>query len=663
MRRMRLVLPALLVACWLASPASAASTCASPAAPTRGDGFVIVDEPDHVSADPAPPLAQLQPDVVQHEALALPELARAMRMRPGSTVRVRYLADLHRWRVSVRDRVASRTLASVEIADRKLCGGGPIIGRPFALPLGEYPSRSSEREVIDAAVADPGVRRLAKRWGGVDELHASGSLDGCCWEVDLFAPQRTDGDPNTAVIRVDVTDATRQVTGRWTGLQIAWKMARGERRAFGGDINAPFLWLPLLALFALVAIDWTRPRAWQNADVLAILAIGVSHELFLEGHVYGSVPLTVPPLLWLAARMGWIFLRGMPAPRAQVVPRRRHTRLALRPVPTMLLVVLAVALAGLRIGVTLDGGNVIDVGYAGVAGARLEHRGSSPYGHMPSDIPHGDTYGPVNYLAYVPAIATIDDPDHDVWGDSLPAAQYTSIGADLLCALLLGVIGWRWISRRGAVLLALAWLACPWTTWALASGVNDALVAVPLLAAFALLPRSLLRGSLVGLAAMVKFAPIVALAPMLHAGSRDRTRQAALAILGAALTIGAALAWVAWRLDGSVAHDLHVFWERTVGFQDGRGSPFSPWGLYGWHTAQRIAQVVVLLLIAATCLVPRARDAWQVAAGAGAAIILLELTVTHWFYLYVPWFVGFVLIVLVAARERPAPAAPVRSER
>jgi hypothetical protein len=634
---------ALLAALGLAAPSSASAQAAR-------DGFVIVDEPDDAVVDAKPVFARFDPAEIQRRALLEPDLMRARRLRPGSTVRVRYLAELQRWRVSVRDRVASRTLASVEIDDRT----GRVV-KHFALPLGDYPSRSTEREVIDAAVADPQVRRLAKRWGGVSPLHASATLDGCCWEVDLFAPRRTDGgDPDAAVIRVDVIDATREVTGRWTGIQIAWKMARGDRRAFGGDINAPFIWLPLLALFALVAIDWTRPRAWQNADALAILAIGVSHELFLEGHISGSVPLVVPPLLWLAARMGWIFLRGMPARRQQLAPRRRIVRLALRPVPTMLLVVLAVALAGIRIGVALDGGNVIDVGYAGVAGARLEHHGTSPYGHMPSDIPHGDTYGPANYLAYVPVIATIDDPKRDVWGDSLPAAQATSIAADLLCALLLAVIGWRLISRRGAVLLALAWLACPWTTWALASGVNDALVAVPLLAAFAVLPRSLPRGALVGLAAMVKFAPIVALAPMLHAGSRHRTRQAALAILGATLTVAAGLAWVTWRLDGSVAHDLHVFWERTVGFQDGRGSPFSPWGLYGWHTAQRIAQVVVLLLIAASCLVPRARDAWQVAAGCAAAIILLELTITHWFYLYIPWFIGFVLVVLVAARERPS---------
>src|SRR5690606_1074452 len=47
--------------------------------------------------------------------LAQPELAQAMRMRPGATVRVRFLPELDRWRVSVRYGDAATTLAFVEI--------------------------------------------------------------------------------------------------------------------------------------------------------------------------------------------------------------------------------------------------------------------------------------------------------------------------------------------------------------------------------------------------------------------------------------------------------------------------------------------------------------------------------------------------------------------
>ena len=45
---------------------------------------------------------------------------------------------------------------------------------------------------------------------------------------------------------------------------------------------------------------------------------------------------------------------------------------------------------------------MIDVGYSGVIGAHKILHGQTLYGHFPKDDPHGDTYGPVNYLAYVP---------------------------------------------------------------------------------------------------------------------------------------------------------------------------------------------------------------------------------------------------------------------
>jgi hypothetical protein len=458
------------------------------------------------------------------------------------------------------------------------------------------------------------------------------------------------------VIRVDVTDSSLAVTGVWTGHQIPWTMARGDRDGFGGDVNVPAIWIAVLVLFAMVAIDWTRLRSWPNADVVALLALGVSHELFQRGEIEWSVPLAVPPLAWLGARMAWLFARGVPRPAPARPPRSRFARLALRRVPTMALVVLCVALAGVRVGLTLDGGNVIDVGYAGVAGARLELDGTGPWDNMPDDVARGDTYGPANYLAYVPATALLDDPEEHVFGTSIVAAQVTSIVADLGSALLLALVGWRWISRRAGVLLAAAWLACPWTVWVLASGANDSIVALALLATFCAVRVPWLRGTLLGLATMVKFAPAVALAPLLHVGSRRRTRQAVLTCLGFAAGIGAGLAWVAWRLDGSLLDDLRTFWQRTVAFQADRDSPFSIWGLYGWDLARKVGLAAFALAALVACVRPRARDAWQVAAGIAAFVIGAQLLTTHWFYLYVPWFLPFVLIACIAQRER-TPAA------
>ncbi len=635
----------------LVGATGATATAATLTTTTDGSGapYVVLPDPDGATGE-HPPLARLTRTQVEAIAAADSGISQAVDLRPGSGMRIRFLPDERRWRVSIRDRGTVKTLASIEVDDAT----GEVSDR-FELPLGDYPSLHTEREAIDAAVADPRVVREARAWGGIEQLRASGDVeDGCCWEVDLFDPDRADGDPGKAVIRVDVSDASLAVTGVWTGIQIPWGMARGDRDGFGDDVNLPVVWIPLFVLFALVAIDWTRLRSWANADIVALMSLGVSHELFQRGMIDWSVPLAVPPLAWLAVRMAWLFARGVPVRAAPRPPRSRAARLALRRVPTVALIILCVALAGVRIGLTLDGGNVIDVGYAGVAGARLELAGQAPWGNMPDDVDRGDTYGPANYLAYVPATALLDDPDEHPFGSRIVAAQWTSIAADLGCALLLGLIGWRWISNRAGALLAAAWLACPWTTWVLASGANDSLVALGLLGAFCALRVAWLRGLLVGVATMVKFAPAVALAPMLHVGSTRRVRQAIFAIAGFAVAVLAGLAWVVWRLDGTIREDVVLLWERTIAFQAGRDSPFSPWGLYGWPGAQKAAFVVVALGAVLACVRPRARDAWQVAAGVAALLVGTQLVTSHWFYLYIPWFVPFVLLVCVAQRERRA---------
>jgi hypothetical protein len=45
----------------------------------------------------------------------------------------------------------------------------------------------------------------------------------------------------------------------------------------------------------------------------------------------------------------------------------------------------------------------------------------------------------------------------------------------------------------------------------------------------------------------------------------------------------------------------------------------------------------------------------------GALLIGFEAVLTHWFYLYLPWFFGFVAYAVLAAEPRPA-EAPVVSK-
>jgi hypothetical protein len=50
---------------------------------------------------------------------------------------------------------------------------------------------------------------------------------------------------------------------------------------------------------------------------------------------------------------------------------------------------------------------------------------------------------------------------------------------------------------------------------------------------------------------------------------------------------------------------------------------------------------------------PSAPDLRQIAAMGAAILIAVELTATHWFYLYIVWFVPFILVALMAAHVGP----------
>jgi hypothetical protein len=52
--------------------------------------------------------------------------------------------------------------------------------------------------------------------------------------------------------------------------------------------------------------------------------------------------------------------------------------------------------------------------------------------------------------------------------------------------------------------------------------------------------------------------------------------------------------------------------------------------------------------------VPRRRDIVTLAALGAAVLIALQLAVTHWFYLYLVWFLPLVLVALLAPRGQRA---------
>jgi uncharacterized membrane protein len=292
-----------------------------------------------------------------------------------------------------------------------------------------------------------------------------------------------------------------------------------------------------------------------------------------------------------------------------------------------------VFLIGFRITLNVMDSNVIDVGYAGVIGADRIADGKTLYGNFPKDNEHGDTYGPVNYVAYVPFEQAL--PWSGRW-DDLPAAHGASVFFDLACLLLVFLVGRRVRGPGLGIVLAYAWAAFPFTLYAMDCNVNDALVGALVLCAMLAAASPLRRGALVGLAGMAKFAPL-ALGPLYITQSRRRVRFAA------GMTVVLALCFVFVLAYG----DPRTFFDRTLGFQTSRGSPFSIWGLRDWTTAQAVVQVAGVLLAVAVAFLPRRRDLVGLAALTAAVLIGLQLGITHWFYLYIVWFYGPLMVALL----------------
>jgi hypothetical protein len=321
---------------------------------------------------------------------------------------------------------------------------------------------------------------------------------------------------------------------------------------------------------------------------------------------------------------------------------REPGRTPARPlVPVGVLAMALIFLLGFRIGLNLTDSNVIDVGYSGVIGADILADGDRLYGNFPSDDPFGDTYGPVNYYAYVPFEQLL--PWSGRW-DGLPAAHAAALAFDLATIAALFLVGTR--LRRGragrdlGVMLAYAWASYPYTLFVLSSNANDSLVALLLVLAFLALGSPRLRGAALALAAGAKFAPL-ALVP-LFAGMTRSLRG----VLRFTVAFGfvAVLVMLPVLLDGG----LTTFWDRTIGYQLGRDSPFSIWGQeqsLSW--LQVTVKVLAVALAVLAAFVPRRRSPLQVAALVAAVLIALELALTHWFYLYVVWFFPFVMIALL----------------
>ena len=529
-----------------------------------------------------------------------------------------------------------------------------------------YTAALSGAEATTIAKADP---RL-KAWLADHPVHRDASefqRKDHRWKISFVGGPKKNEVVEAEVYVDDETGDIREVR---VGPQVAWMMARGYEGAFGRGVNNLRVWIPLSLVFLLVLLPITRPRtlvSWRTLDLLVLLSFSVSWWFFNQGEIFTSVPWQYPPLLYLLARMVWITVRrarDARGDRGEAAPVDPFAaRVSRRPgmpgwLPTWALITILVVLMAFRWGLNAFNSNVIDVGYAGVIGADLIQHGTTPYGNMPKDCGQCDTYGPLNYLAYVPF--EVAQPFKGKW-DDLPAAHGAATLFDALALIGLMVAGWRLAGRTLGLTLGIAWAAFPFTAFTLSSNSNDALVAAAVAWGLVFAAKPLSRGLMLGLGIAAKIVPVV-LVPLWArhpfpranpAGGRRRLLRYIVGLILAGLLTG----WVLF-LDG--LDGLTAFWSRTVGYQAERESPFSIWGQYpglSWvHTAVMVAVVIGALALLRW---PRRLDLVQWAALGAAAMIGLELTLTHWFYLYIPWFLPLVLFVVVPTwprRERdPAP--------
>ena len=556
---------------------------------------------------------------------------------------------------------------------------GRLVQTPF-VPAGGGARLTKQRAIAiflrDDKVADwldryPREGRITDATFEPDPAHCTSGTEGSCWEVKVWWKRGKTDAGQIADGRIE--DQTGRVTEAWTGPQVAWKMARGYKGAFGGKrINEPAVWLGFCAVFLLGLLDFRRLLSWRNLDLLVLLSFSVSLWFFNRGNVFASVPLVYPPLLYLLGRCVWIGARG-------------SSGREVRPMwPAWLLLAATVFLAGFRIGLNHQDSNVIDVGYAGVIGAQRIASGESPYNDFPveddlkacggadaegeirdrvqtngrceSANPQGDTYGPVAYEAYLPGYWIRG------WSgkwDHLPAVHITSVVFDVLALVGLFLVGRRFGGIWLSAALPFSWAAYPFTQYVSSSNTNDAIMPVLLIFGFWLVTSPWARGIFVALSGWTKFATLV-VAPLWLTYPGPVRRRPSLAFV-AGFLVATIAAFSILLLEPSTVQAAKDFYTRTLENQIDRESPFSLWDWRQYHARglpdlQLLQRVLEGLLVAGAVVaafVPRRKTPLQLAALTAALLLGFELVLTHWFYVYIPWFFPFVAYAVLAPHGRP----------
>ena len=584
------------------------------------------------------PGAQTSEDEVRRAVGTVPEVQELL-SHPTVNTSARYDAPSDSWEEILREETSGTIVAVLTVEDET-----QKVSKAEVYPVAEtltYPS-TSEEEAIKLALADPEVQ---------DELTRHGSYTSYAeyedgeWTVYLEVEESgavggmpVEGGERKEIAQVGVDDETWQLNYVWTGDQVAWRMARGDYGAYGKHANYPYVWGPLALLFALAFWRTDKLYSLRNLDLLALLSFLVSHGFFRVGETYPAVLLWYPPLLYLLART---LLLGFGI--GERVEKTSNF-------PTSVLLILGALASGLVLGLNLDS-RVIDVGYAGVVGADRILDGALPYGNMPEEVGTGDTYGPLNYLLYVPFLWLFGWSGE--W-DFLPVAHAVTALAFIGGALSMLVAGRRYAGAQGGAAMLFAWAVFPYTLYSANNNTNDIIVAAVAAVAVAAATSPLARGASIVSGFAIKLFPIL-LAPLWMLQDGTRRRRPLLDFVLGGLGVFFLTFWVL-ALEGDPIAGAVEFFDRTLRFQ---GERETPWTVFAQIPELKVLQPVltaaVVLLVFVVPVVLKKRTIRRLAALSAALVIAFELTVNYWFYPYVTWFEPFVFVaLLLATNEKTA---------
>jgi len=244
-------------------------------------------------------------------------------------------------------------------------GKGHLVQTPFA--PAPNAAHLTQAHVLALVEKDPKVADWLTRYPNKQGFLHEETYDPktASWTVKIWLGKAGE------IVEAKVDDASGVVTESWTGPQVAWKMARGYKGAFGGTkINNPWLWGAFCLVFLIGLADLRRLFSLRNLDLVMLLSPTASLWYFNHGDVFTAVPLFYPALIWVVLRGVWIGVTGRGSPSRSVWP-------------AWVLLAAAVFLGGFRIGLNVQASNVIDVGYSGVIGAERIVHGQAPWGHFP----------------------------------------------------------------------------------------------------------------------------------------------------------------------------------------------------------------------------------------------------------------------------------------